>query len=148
MEEKRRGGEEEERRRAGEQEERRGDLLLFTRVLRAITNVLLLFARVFKWYPLKPIHFQGGYVIQMLKPMHRATKNRKTSYRKCQKLLKPRRLCTKDKRKEDRTTTSILAPGRPSDKDNVPHAPAQLRLIRTHGTHETKTKTRRSRSPG
>ena len=30
--------------------------------------------------------------------------------------------------------TSILAPGRPSDKDNGLHAPAQLRLARTHGT--------------
>ncbi len=112
-------------------------MLLFTRVLRAITNVLLLFTRVFKWYPLKPMHFQGGYVIQMLKPMHRATKNRKKDYRKCQKLLKPMRLCTKDERKEHRTDTthtSILAPGRPSDKDNGLHAPVQLRLARTHGT--------------
>ena len=55
-------------------DERRGDLLLLTRVLRAITNVLLLFTQVFKWYPLKPMHFQGGHVIQMLKPMHTAIK--------------------------------------------------------------------------
>ena len=44
--------------------------------------------------------------------------------------------------------TWILAAGRPSDKDNVLHAPAQLRLARSHARHETKTKTRRSRSPG
>ena len=43
-EERRKGGEE-ERRRGGEKEERRRDSLLFTRVLRAIANVLLLFAR-------------------------------------------------------------------------------------------------------
>ena len=55
--ERRRGGEE-GRRRGGEQEVRRGDLLLFTRVLRAITNVLLLFTRVFKWHPLKPYIFK------------------------------------------------------------------------------------------
>ena len=112
-------------------------MLLFTRILRVITNVLLLFTRVFKWYPLKPMHFQGGCVIQMLKPMHRATKKRKKDYRKCQKPLKPRRLSTKDERKEHRTDTthtSILAPGRPSDKDNGLHAPVQLRLARTHGT--------------
>jgi hypothetical protein len=41
--EERRRGREEERRRRGEKEERRRDLLLFTWVLRAITNVLLLF---------------------------------------------------------------------------------------------------------
>ena len=84
-EERRRGGEE-GRRRGGEKEERRGDLLLSTRVLRAITNVLLLFTRVFKWYPLKPMHFQGGYVIQMLKPMHRATTKQIDLQTKCQKL--------------------------------------------------------------
>ena len=47
--------------------------------------------------------------------------------------------------------TQMLTPGRPSDKDNGLHAPTQLRLARTHGTHdthETKTKTKRSRSPG
>ena len=67
------------------------------------------------------------------------------------KLLKPMRLCTKDKRKDAWTHTRILAPGRPSDKDNGLHAPSQLRLARTHGTHgthETKTKTKRNRSPG
>ena len=40
--------------------------------------------------------------------------------------------------------TTILAPGRPSDKNNVPHAPAQLRLARSHGTHGTKRKRRRN----
>ena len=35
---------------------------------------------------------------------------------------------------DNRKHTWILAPGRPSVKDNVPHAPAQLRLARTHGT--------------
>ena len=78
-------------------------MLLCTRVLRAITKVLLLFTRVFKWYPLEPMHFQGGYVIQMLKPMHRATKKEQKDSDKRQKLLKPRRLSTKDERKEDRT---------------------------------------------
>ena len=98
-EERRRGGEK------AEKAERRRDLLLCTRVLRAITKVLLLFTRVFKWYPLKPMYFQGRYVIQLLKPMHTATKNRKKDHRKCQKLLKPMRLCTKDERKEHRTRT-------------------------------------------
>ena len=55
-EERRRGGKE-ERRRGGEKEERRGDLLLLKLVLRALTNVLLLFTRVFKWYPLKTLAF-------------------------------------------------------------------------------------------
>ena len=30
---------------------------------------------VFKWYRLKPMQFQAGSVIQMLKPMHTATKD-------------------------------------------------------------------------
>ena len=79
------------------------------------------------------MHFQGGYVIQILKPMHTATKRELGAHRKYQKLLKTMRLCTKDARKTDRNT-SILAPGRPSDKDNGLHAPVQLRLARTHGT--------------
>ena len=91
------------RREGGEKEERRGDLLLRTRVLRVITNVLLLFTRVFKWHPLKPMHFQGGYVIQMLKPTHRATKKEEKDSAKCQKPLKPMRLCKKDERKEHNT---------------------------------------------
>ena len=93
------------------------------------------------------MHFQGRYVIQMLKPMHRATKKEETAYRKYQKLLKPMRLCTKDERKEYRTDThtSILAPGRPSDKDNGLHAPAQLRLARSHARtarHENEDETK------
>ena len=109
-------------------------MLLFTRVLRAITNVLLLFTRVFMWYPLKPMHFQGGYVIQMLKPTHRATQKDKTYSAKYQKLLKPCACPQKMSKKSTGPHTSILAPGRPSDKDNGLHAPAQLRLARTHGT--------------
>ena len=60
-------------------------------------------------------------------------------------------LCTKTKRKgarKDNRNTRILAPGRPSDKDNGLYALTQLRLARTHDTHETRTKTKRSRSPG
>ena len=83
-------------------------------------------------------------------PVH---KKRSKEHEKYKNVLKPMRLCTKTKRKGARTTATprILAPGRPSDKDNGPHAPTQLRLARTHGTHdthETKTKTKRSRSPG
>ena len=77
-------------------------MLTFTWVLSAITNVLLVFARVFKRYLLKPMHFQSGLIIQILKPMHTATTNKQKHYRKCQKLLKPMRLSTKDERKEDR----------------------------------------------
>ena len=85
-----------------------------------------------------------------LKPMQIATKNELGATKKNKKLLKPMHLCTKVKRKAKRNTR-ILTPGRPSDKDNDRHAPTQLRLARTHGTHdthETKTKTKRSRSPG
>ena len=81
-------------------------------------------------------------------PVH---KKQAKEHGKQQNVLKPMRLCTKTKRKSTRngtTHTRILAPGRPSDKDNGLHAPTQLRLARTHGTHETKTKTKRSRSPG
>ena len=83
-------------------------------------------------------------------PVH---KKQSKEHEKQQNVLKPMRLCTTTKRKGARTTwtTRILAPGRPSDKDNGLHAPTQLRLARTHGTHdthETKTKTKRSRSPG
>ena len=96
MEERRRGGEEERRR-----EDEEGIPAAIHTVLGAIANVSLLPTKVFKWYPLKPMHFQGGYVIQMLKPMHTATTNEHKHYRKCQKLLKPMRLCTKDERKEE-----------------------------------------------
>ena len=54
-------------------------------------------------------------------------------------------------RKAARNNTRILSPGRPSVRNITHHAPTQLRLARTHGTHdthETKTKTKRSRSPG
>ena len=91
---------------------------------------------------------------QGLKTHANTNKKRAKEHGKQQNVLKPMRLCTKTKRKSARTTprnTRILAPGRPSDKDNGLHAPTQLRLARTHGTHdthETKTKTKRSRSPG
>ena len=85
-------------------------------------------------------------------PVHKKQSN---GHDKHQKILKPMRLCTKTKRKSARNgtqrNTRILAPGRPSDKDNGRYAPTQLRLARTHGTHdthETKTKTKRNRSPG
>ena len=64
MEERRRGGEEERRR-----EDEEGRPAAIHMVLGAIANVSLLPTKVFKWYPLKPMHFQGGCVIQMLKPM-------------------------------------------------------------------------------
>ena len=43
--------------------------------------------------------------------------------------------------------TSKLAPGSPSGQKHTPHTPTQLRLARSHARHETKTKTKRSRSP-
>ena len=64
--------------------------------------------------------------------------------------LKPMQIPAKTVRKAARNTR-ILSPGRPSDKNITRHAPKQLRLAPTHGTHgthETKTKTKRSRSPG
>ena len=65
--------------------------------------------------------------------------------------LKPMQITAKTVRKAARTNTQILSPGRPSVRNITRHAPTQLRLARTHGTHdthETKTKTKRSRSPG
>jgi len=63
---------EEDRRRSG------GDtyLLLCARVLMATYHecVVVIYKRVFKRYPLEPMQFQGGYVIQMLKPMHSNSK--------------------------------------------------------------------------
>ena len=53
--------------------------------------------------------------------------------------------------KNDQTHVDTRAPGRSSNKDNGIHAPTQLRLARTkgtHDTHETKTKTKRNRSHG
>ena len=60
---------------------------------------------------------------------------------------------TKYHRKEARNAWT-LAPRRPSDKDNGLHmhthadSPRLARTHSTHGAHETKTKTKRSRSPG
>jgi hypothetical protein len=102
-EERRRGGEEEGRRggevRRGGEEERRRDLLLFTRVLSDCTCVLLAFTRVFKWYRLKPMHFQAGYVDQMLKPMLTATKKQLEPNRMVSKALKPMRIAATIARK-------------------------------------------------
>ena len=87
---------------------------------------------------------------QCLKTHANTNKKRSKGHGKQQNVLKPMHLCTKTKRKGARTlgsNTRILAPGRPSDKDNGLHAPTQLRLARTHGTHdthETKTNTKRS----
>ena len=57
----------------------------------------------------------------------------------------------KIRRKPVHAHLSILAPRRSRDQNIDGHAPTQLRLARTHGTydtHETKTKTKRSRHPG
>jgi hypothetical protein len=91
--------------------------------------------------------------LQGLKTHTNSNRKRARQHKNHQNLLKPMHLCTKAKRKDARTTTHtrILTPGRPNDKNNGLHAPTQLRLARTHGTHdthETKTKTKRSRSPG
>ena len=66
---------------------------------------------------------------------------------KYQNLLKSTCLCTKVERKVSASTWK-RAPRRPSEENIVVHAPAQLRLARSHARHETKTKTKRSRSPG
>ena len=50
-------------------------------------------------------------------------------------------------RKAAATNTRILTPGTPTDKDHDRHALTQLCLARTHDMHETKTETKRSRSP-
>ena len=55
------------------------------------------------------------------------------------------------KRNAARRHTSILGLARLSDQDNDGHAPTQLRLPHTYGTHDThemKTRTKRIRSPG
>ena len=94
MEERRRGGEEERRRREeeewsrGEEEERRrgreeerrrgGEEERFASIHTGFKRLHVCAAgiyTVFKWYRLKPMQFQAGYVIQMLKPMHTATKD-------------------------------------------------------------------------
>ena len=56
------------------------DLLLFTRVLRALTCVLLLFARVFKWCRLKPMHCHSSSITQTLKPIRFTTKCKQKAY--------------------------------------------------------------------
>ena len=107
----------------------------------------MLYTWVLRWDLLKPMQILTHPNTRLLKPIRCTTKYKQKPNQSIQKLLKPMRLCTKDHRQEDRNTW-ILAPGRPSDKDNVLHAPAQLRLARSHARHETKTKTKRSRSPG
>ena len=88
---------------------------------------------------------------QFLKTHVNNSKKRARTFSKHQKPLILMKLSTKTVRKAARKHTSIPAPGRPSDRNITRHAPTQLRLARTHGTHdthETKTKTKRSRSPG
>ena len=84
--------------------------------------------------------------------MQITAKNELAHTKNGQKPLKPMQITAKTKRKAARKhNTRILSPGRPSDRNITRHAPTQLRLARTHGTHdthETKTKTKRSRSPG
>ena len=60
-------------------------------------------------------------------------------------------IIAKTNRKAAVSNSWILAPGRPSHKEYDCHAATQLRLARTHGTHdthETKMKTTRSRCRG
>ena len=79
-----------------------------------------------------------------------AAKNELEQNENTKKRFKPMQITAKTLRKAARNAR-ILSPGRPSDKNITRHAPTQLRLARTHGTHdthETKTKTKRSRSPG
>ena len=88
---------------------------------------------------------------QFLKTHVNNSKKRARPERKNQKPSILMKLSTKTVRKAARKHPSIPAPGRPSDRNITRHAPTQLRLARTHGTHdthETKTKTKRSRSPG
>ena len=85
-----------------------------------------------------------------LKPMQIIAKNELADTRNGQKPLKPIQITAKTVRKAARKAR-ILSPGRPSVRNITRHSPTQLRLARTHGTHdthETKTKTKRSRSPG
>ena len=88
---------------------------------------------------------------QFLKAHINNSKKQARAHKKQPKLSKPMQITAKTMRKAARKHTSIPAPGRPSAKNITRHAPTQLRLARTHGTHdthETKTKTKRSRSPG
>ena len=83
--------------------------------------------------------------------MQITAKNELVTTKNQQKPLNPMQITEKTVRKAARKHPSIPAPGRPSDRNITRHAPTQLRLARTHGTHdthETKTKTKRSRSPG
>ena len=110
----------------------------------------MLYAWVFKEHLLQPMQITTHACSRLIKPMPFTSKCELKTSKIIQKLLKPTRQCTKNRRQAPRNTW-ILAPARPSDKDNDLHAPTQLRLARTHGTHgthETKTKTKRSRSPG
>ena len=87
---------------------------------------------------------------QVFKTHANNSENKLEPTRNTQNLLKPIQITTKIKLKAAQNTW-ILSSRRPSDKDNDGHAPTQLRLARKHGTHdthETKTKTIRSRSPG
>ena len=82
--------------------------------------------------------------------MQITTENELANTKNGQKPLKPMQITAKTVRKAARKAR-ILSPGRPSVRNITRHAPTQLRLARTHGTHdthETKTKTKRSRSPG
>ena len=51
-------------------------------VFTAFTHVLLLFAQLFKWRCLKPMHCHSSSIIQMYKPMHRATNEQLDPYKK------------------------------------------------------------------
>jgi hypothetical protein len=99
------------------------------------------------------MHSRIGPIIEILKPMHTATQNKQTDSRKYRKLLKPRRLRTKDERKRDRKpethTRRSWHPRGPAIRITVYMRPRSFASpARTHATHETKTKTKRSRSPG
>ena len=88
---------------------------------------------------------------QFLKTHVNSSKKRTRHHKKRSKTIKTHANNSKNGAKGRADTPSIPAPGRPSDRNITRHAPTQLRLARTHGTHdthETKTKTKRSRSPG
>ena len=84
---------------------------------------------------------------QFLKTHVNNSKKQPKDQQKHQKPLKPMQITAKTVRKAARNNTRILSPGRLSDKNITRHAPTQLRLARTHGTHETKTKTKQSDLP-
>ena len=110
--------------------------------------LMLLFAWVFKWYPLKPMQIQAGLPNNSLKPIQNASTNGARTLQNDANSLKTHapahRILTPNAPLGRTDNTSILAPGRPSDKNKVPYAPAQLRLARSHGTHGTKRKRRRN----